>query len=189
MDPIWLIHLTPVVMMVTILTLNHRVNGRKSQRRSSLEASRLATALSVELQSMLSHYSENLTLLAQEAPILLSGRGIGQVYRSNSARLVTALDDRVIAAVVAAYAHHERAEAMLTACTQPNSHHTLRAGAGGAYHDRLRDTYRSGCETVEAALSALALAWPVAGSLDASESAPALAAPDDSVVSLGRTPA
>lgn len=185
MDPIYLFHLTPVAMMTTVLIINHRINGRRNQRRNALEASRLATALATELQAMQQHYTDNLDLLSQEAPILLASRGGWQVYRSNVGRMVTLLDERVIGQVVGAYANHDRIDALLTACSQPNSHNTLRAGAGGAYHDRLVQAYRNGCEVVEGALSALALAWPMRGAAEEGEDAPSVASTDVALVSVG----
>lgn len=184
-----LFHLTPVVMMATILLINHTINGRRNRRRAGLDASRLATALSVELQSQLSHYIDNLSLLARDAPILLAARGGGQVYRSNLNRMVGLLDERLVSVVVAAYAHHERIEAMMTACTQPNSGFTLRAGAGGAYHEQLRQRFLTGCELVEAALSALALAWPIAAGIEQSGgTSPDIQTADVPLVSMGQAP-
>ncbi len=184
----WLFHLTPVVMMATILLINHTINGRRNRRRAGLEASRMATAVGVELQSMLNHYSDNLSLLARDAPILLSARGGGQVYRTSLPRMVGLLDERLVAMVVAAYAHHERIEALLVACSQPNSGFTLRAGAGGAYHEQLRQRFVTGCEVVEAAISALALAWPIGSAPDQSPGAADIRSTDVPVVSLGQMP-
>ena len=185
----WYFHLTPVVMMATILLINHTINGRRNRKRTALEGTRLATALAVELQSMLDGYVDNLSLLDREAPILLAARGLGgHVYRSNMARMVSLLDERLVGVVVAAYAHHERIEALLTACSQPNTHFMLRAGAGGAYHDQLRRRYATGCELAEAAISALALAWPVAGVPDPAAGNVGLESTDLPIVAMGQVP-
>ena len=162
-----LFHVAPVLVMATMLFINHVLNGRRTRQRNELEASRLATALCVEFQSMLQHYVDDLRLLSEGAPILLGIRGVGQVFRGNTNRLPTLLDERELAAVVAAHAHHERIEALLIACTQPNSGFTLRPSADAAYRQQLRERFMAGCEMVEAAMSALSLAWPITTALDA----------------------
>ncbi len=156
-----LFHFTPFLIMASLLIGSRWLLDRRQRRRTSVEATRLASLLAVELESLLAHYGDIRVLLANGSRTLLPLRGVGLVYRTSAPRLAGLIDDRIVVPVVECYAHHERVEAAMLACIKPNSGFCMRQDVDGRIVDHLSDRLAMGCELAEAAISAIALAWPV----------------------------
>ena len=111
----WLIQLTPVILMISIIAMNHLVTNQRVDRKSEAEASRLRCALAAELRALLDLYNKNLQLIEQKADYILSSRSSVVLYRANLARLAMLLEEPLIEQIVATFAQNERIEAVLSA--------------------------------------------------------------------------
>ncbi len=149
-----LVHFAPVVAMLLIITLNRRAMKRQNSAKAVVDGLRLRAALRSELQFLLEVYRRNLLVLRAGDGVLLSGRPLTAVYRTNSARLI-ALDEAEIPAIVAAYSFIEAVEGLVAA--------TMRSGPGHAHKLKssdlsLADIERQvaiGCDRIAAALAAI----------------------------------
>ncbi len=151
-----LIHMSPALLMGTLLLINLTTRRQRERGRQTVEARRLAAALEVELRSLLDSYNENLDLIAAGSPFLVSTRSAGAMYRGNLGRLLSAFEAPVLAPVVAAFAHQQRIEAYLGACTKPNGTGGVRVLPRLTPLQELKRRYAEGCDEVGQALAALA---------------------------------
>ena len=150
-----LIHMSPALLMGTLLLVNLTVRRGRDGRREAAEARRMAMALEVELRSLRDSYDENLNLIAAGSPFLVSTRGAGAMYRCNMGRLLTALNEAALAPVVTAFAHQQRLEAYLGASTKPNGPGGVRVLPRQTPLQELKRYYADGCRLIEAAISVL----------------------------------
>jgi hypothetical protein len=109
------VQFTPVILMMSVITINHLINNQRAERKTSAEASRLRSALAAELRSVLELYNKNLELIERKADHILSTRSSVVVYKGNLGRLTALLDDSVIEHVVRVFAQNERIEATIAA--------------------------------------------------------------------------
>ena len=151
-----LIHMSPALVMGTLLLVNLNMRRRKEARRENDDAQRMAVALEVELRSLRDAYEENLALIASGAAMLISTRQAGAVYRSGLVRVLTTLDGRALAPVVSAFAHQQRIEAYLAACTRPRGGHAVQVMPRMTPMQELKRRYVEGCREIDLALAALA---------------------------------
>ena len=107
--------LTPVVLMISIIGMNHLIANQRADRKTETEASRLRCALAAELRALLDLYNKNLQLIEQKADYILSSRSSVVLYRANLGRLATLLEETAIQRVVRIFAQNERIEAVLSA--------------------------------------------------------------------------
>ena len=107
--------LTPVVLMISIIGMNHLIANQRADRKTETEASRLRCALAAELRALLDLYCKNLQLIEQKADYILSSRSSVVLYRANLGRLATLLEEPSIQRVVSIFAQNERIEAVLSA--------------------------------------------------------------------------
>jgi hypothetical protein len=150
----WLVHFAPVVAMLLVITLNRRAMKRQNSAKAVVDGLRLRAGLRSELKFLLEVYQRNLLVLRAGDGVLLSGRPLTAVYRTNSARLI-ALDEAEIPAIVAAYSFIEAVEGLVAA--------TMRSGPGHAHKLKssdlsLADIERQvaiGCDRIAAALAAI----------------------------------
>jgi hypothetical protein len=149
-----LVHFAPVIAMLLIITLNRRAMKRQNSEKAVVDGLRLRAGLRSELQFLLEVYQRNLLVLRAGDGVLLSGRPLTAVYRTNSARLI-ALDEAEIPAIVAAYSFIEAVEGLVAA--------TMRSGPGHAHKLKssdlsLTDIERQvaiGCDRIAAALATI----------------------------------
>src|SRR6516164_9553929 len=104
----WMFHLTPVLMMVGIVVINHVVAHQRLEKRTDVDASRFRAALAAELRALLDLYETNLDLLARGSDFVLSARQLTPVYKGNLGRLANALEEDTVARVVAVFAQNEK---------------------------------------------------------------------------------
>ena len=154
----------PLVIMVCIMLYRETIGVRRERLRKSREASTLATALAVELQNLLEHYSDNIALLDRGAGVFLSVKTPGAVFRSSSGRLAGLFDERVLVPVVKAYSNHDRIEAVLQAFPKPQGGRPPQSDVETIYVGLLRERFGCGVELVEAAICAITLTWPISSS-------------------------
>lgn len=157
-----LLHMSPALVMGTLLLINLGARRGREQRREALDARRQATALATELASLRDSYNENLDLIAAGSPFLVSTRQSGAVYRATLARSIASLQEAALAPVVAAFAHQQRLESYLSACTKPNGAHGVTMLPRLTKLQELKRRYVEGIEAVEQALAALAPPEPAA---------------------------
>jgi len=127
---------------------------RQTGAKAAVDGFRLRAALRSELQFLLEVYQRNLQVLRNGDGVLLSGRPLTAVYRTNSTRLV-ALDEAEIPAIVAAYGFTEAVEGLVAA--------TMRSGPGHSHKLKssdlsLADIERQvaiGCDRIAAAIAAI----------------------------------
>ncbi len=151
-----LIHMSPALLMGTLLLVNLATRRQREARREAAEAGRMDAALDVELRALLDCYDENLDLIAAGSPFLVSTRSAGPVYRGSLGRVLSNLDERALSPVVAAFARQQRIEAYLAACTRPNGPHGVHVLPRQTPMQELKLRYAEGCREVERALAALA---------------------------------
>ena len=110
-----ILHFTPVALMVSVVAMNHLMNNQRADKKLSIEASGLRSALSAELRALLAIYEKNLELIKRKADYILSTRSSVVIYRGNLGRLTTLLDASVIEQIVGIFAQNERIEAVVAA--------------------------------------------------------------------------
>jgi hypothetical protein len=118
----WLAQFIPVVLMVSIIAMNHLIANQRADRKTETEASRLCCALAAELRGLSDLYNKNLQLIEQKADYILSSRSSVILYRANLGRLAILLEEAAIERIVKVFAQNERIEAILSA------HSTLKGG-------------------------------------------------------------
>ncbi len=152
-----LIHMSPALVMGALLLVNLATRRQSDVRRGTQDARRMRAALDVELRALLDAYTENLGLIAAGSPFLVSTRSVGAMYRGALGRVLATLDEPALAAVVAAFAHQQRVEAFLSACTRPNGGHGVLVLPRRTPMQEMKRRYADGCREVERALEALRL--------------------------------
>src|SRR3974390_2674492 len=100
----WMFHLTPVLMMIGIVVVNHVVAHQRMEKRTDVDASRFRAALAAELRALFDLYETNLDLLARGSDFVLSARQLPPVYKGNLGRLTTALEEDIVGRIVAVFA-------------------------------------------------------------------------------------
>ena len=111
----WVAPFLPVVLMLTIVIMNHVVTGQRNDKRTASEMERFSAALTAELRAMHDLYEANLELIERKADYILSTRSTVVVYKSNLGRLTMLLDKAAIEEVVAVFAQNERIETVIAA--------------------------------------------------------------------------
>jgi hypothetical protein len=111
----WLAPFLPVVLMMSIIAMNHLIANQRADKKTDTEASRLCCALAAELRGLSELYNKNLQLIEQKADYILSSRSSVVLYRANLGRLAMLLEEPVIERVVRVFAQNERIEAILSA--------------------------------------------------------------------------
>ena len=149
-----LIHMSPALVMGTVLIANLLMRRQRERAREAAEARRVALALSVELQSLLDSYRENLNLIAAGSTFLVSTRSAGAVYRASLNRLVSGLDESGLAPVIAAFSYQQRIESYLSACTKPNGPSAVLVLPKTPLQE-VKQRYVRGARSVQLALAAL----------------------------------
>ncbi len=112
-ESIW--HLSPLILMLGVLALNHLIVHHRTERRYKLEAARLTGALIAELRALHKLYLINLDLIERNATYVLSSRSSSVIYRGNIGRLTSLFDVPIIERLVTLFAENEALEARLAA--------------------------------------------------------------------------
>ena len=133
---------------------NNLVTTLRDSRRAAKQAARLRLALRMELIELLQVYTDNLRLMSQEKGYVISGRSFVSVIRGNLER-ITMLDESIITAVMAAFSHNERIEALVAANGRPSGGAAYRLDPDTALLRDVRRNYRIGRQRVNAALAAI----------------------------------
>jgi hypothetical protein len=133
---------------------NNLLTSWRGYRQTARQTKRLRIALRMELAELLRVYNENLRLLAQQRGYVMSGRAFVSVIRGNLER-VTTLEEAEMTAVIAAFSHNERIEALVAAHAQPRGGAAFRLHMESAPLQEIRRKYQIGRERVRAALEAL----------------------------------
>jgi hypothetical protein len=149
----WL-HLASTAAMLAALCLGLVVPQRRLIRRAAADALHLKAMLETELRHLLALYGENLRLIAAGEDYLMSGRALATVYRGNLGRLGL-LDAATAAAIIAAFAHNETIESLLSARTKPIGNAAYRVDPNAAALQEIKRKYSCACHTVRAALDLL----------------------------------
>src|SRR5262245_8100257 len=111
----WMWHLSPLVVMFGMVTLNHLIMHHRMERRYALEADRLRSALLAELRALHKVYMTNLELIDSKAGYVVSTRSVAAVYRGNLPRLTSLFEPPVIEPLVTWFAENEALEGKLAA--------------------------------------------------------------------------
>jgi hypothetical protein len=151
----WMFHLTPVLMMIGIVVVNHVVAHQRLEKRTDVEASRFRAALAAELRALLDLYETNLDLLARGSDFVLSARQLTPVYKGNLGRLTTALEEDIVGRIVSVYAQNEKIEAILCARAQPKNGSSYKIAATDLDSEEIKCLYAAAARSAEAACQAL----------------------------------
>jgi hypothetical protein len=170
----WL-HLASTTAMLVTLCVGLVMPQRRLIRRAAADALHLKAMLETELRHLLALYCENLRLIAAGEDYVMSGRALATVYRGNLGRLGL-LDAATAAAVIAAFAHNETIESLLSARTKPIGNAAYRVDPNAAALQEIKRKYCCACHTVRAALDLLQAnptpaQWPAAAGLAANGAA------------------
>lgn len=111
----WIAPFLPVVLMLSIVIMNHVVAGQRNDKKTASEMERFSAALTAELRALHDLYQANLGLIERKADYILSTRSTVVVYKGNLGRLTMLLDKPAIAEVVAVFAQNERIETVIAA--------------------------------------------------------------------------
>jgi hypothetical protein len=151
-DFMW--HLSPIVLMLGMVTLNHLILHHRTERRYALEADRLRSALLAELRALQKVYLTNLDLIESKANYLLSTRSVAAVYRGNLPRLTSLFEPPVIEPLVTWFAENEALERRLAAqaTSRGGISYQLTPETGV---DEFKRMYASGTERLEMTCAAL----------------------------------
>jgi hypothetical protein len=152
----WMWHLSPVLLMLGMVTLNHLIVHHRTERRYALEAARLRSALIAELRALHKLYRTNLDLIEKKANYLLSTRTIVVVYKANLGRLTSLFEPAVIERLVSWFFENEVLEAQLAAqaTSRGGISYQLTADTGV---EELKRMYAAGAEDLAAMCDALEL--------------------------------
>jgi len=151
-DLMW--HLSPILLMFGMVTLNHLIMHHRAERRYALEAGRLRSALLAELRALHKVYLANLDLIDRKANYLLSTRPVAAVYRGNLPRLTSLFEPPVIEPLVTWFAENEALEAKLAAqaTSKGGLSYQLTPETG---LDELKDMFTTGSERLASTYAAL----------------------------------
>jgi len=147
----WIAALSPVLLMLTIVILNHVVTQQRNDRKTASEASRFSAALAAEMRSMLGLYKMNLDLIEQKANYLLSTRSSIAIYRGNLGRLTTLLERPAIELVVEVFAQNERIEAVVAAHSNLKCNLTYQFSLADSKFDEWKRMYEEVSQSIAAA--------------------------------------
>jgi hypothetical protein len=111
----WSLHVLTIVLMTTMVGLNHLIAHHRTERRYALEANRLRSALISELGSLHDFYRMNLELIERKEDFLMSVRSPTQIYRSNLGRITSLFETSVVDDLVSVFARNELIEGLLAA--------------------------------------------------------------------------
>jgi len=147
----WIGPFVPVILMLAIVVMNHRIAGQRNDRKTAAEASRLCAALAAELRGMLELYQMNLDLIDRRANYLLSTRSSIVVYKGNVGRLTALLQDaQTIHHVVSVFARNERIEGVIAAAANLKCNMSYQFPPAEAKFDEWRVLYEQGLEELAA---------------------------------------
>jgi len=146
----WIGPFVPVVLMVSIIILNHTVVSQRADKKTATEATRFVAALAAELRAILDLYKTNLELIEQEADYILSTRSSILVYKGNLGRLTLLLDKPAIEHVVGVFAQNERIEGIVAARSNFKCNLTYQFSPAEARFDEWRQMYEQASERVAA---------------------------------------
>jgi hypothetical protein len=146
----WVGPFVPVVLMVSIIVLNHTVVSQRADRKTANEGARFVAALAAELRAILELYKTNLELIEQKADYILSTRSSVLVYKGNLGRLTLLLDRPVIEHVVGVFAQNERIEMIIAARSNFRCNLTYQFSPADARFDEWRQMYEQAMERVAA---------------------------------------
>jgi len=132
-----------------------------NRRRRVLEAARLAGAIAVELQALVQHYEDNLSLLTYPGAELISIRSPGAMFRANTNRLVGLIGERSLNALAAVYANHERIEALIKLYVKPKQPRRNSGDIYEIYRQRVHERTKIGRQLAETALGSITATWPL----------------------------
>jgi hypothetical protein len=118
-DSIW--HISWLLMILSIMALNHVIAHHRSERKIALETQRLRAALAAELRVLHQLYHTNLDLLEKNANYVLSTRSPLLICKNNLGRLTALFETSVIEQLVTLFAHNEMLEAHVAAHTMPKA--------------------------------------------------------------------
>jgi len=144
----WIGPFVPVVLMLSIVTMNYVVTGQRNDNRTAAEASRFSAALAAELRAMLDLYKMNLDLIEQKADYILSTRSSIVVYKGNLGRLALLLDKPAIEQVVGVFAQNERIEAVVAAHSNFKCNLTYQFSPAETKFDEWRQMYEQASSRV-----------------------------------------
>jgi hypothetical protein len=117
----WIWHIVAIVLMITIVIVNHLIAYRRAERRLTLETQRLRAALAAELQVLQELYQTNLRLIEEKANYVLSTRSPLLICKGNLGRLTSLFEETVIEQLVDLFAHNEMMEAHIAARADPRA--------------------------------------------------------------------
>jgi len=150
----WMWHLSPLVVMFGMVTLNHLIMHHRMERRYALEADRLRSALLAELRALHKVYMTNLELIDSKAGYVVSTRSVAAVYRGNLPRLTSLFEPPVIEPLVTWFAENEALEGKLAAqaTSKGGISYQLTPETG---LDELKRLYAEGADALAATCDAL----------------------------------
>jgi hypothetical protein len=151
----WIGPMIPVVLMLSIVVMNHVVTGQRTEKKTADESLRFSAALAAELRAMLELYRTNLALIEQKADYLLSTRTSIVIYKGNLGRLTSLLDTPAIEPVVKAFALNERIEAIVAARSNLKCNLTYQFPVADTKFDDWKQMYEQASQDVEAACRVL----------------------------------
>jgi hypothetical protein len=147
----WIGPFIPVVLMLSVVAMNHVVTGQRAEKKTTDESLRFSTALAAELRAMLELYQVNLALIEQKADYLLSTRTSIVIYKGNLGRLTSLLDPPAIEPVVKAFAVNERIEAIVAARSNLKCNLTYQFPVADTKFDEWKQMYEWASQSIEAA--------------------------------------
>src|ERR1700730_8305642 len=118
-DSIW--HISWLLMILSVMTLNHALARHRAERKIALETQRLRAALAAELRVLHQLYRTNLDLLEKNSNYVLSTRSPLLICKNNLGRLMALFETSVIEQLVTLFAHNEMLEAHVAAHTMPKA--------------------------------------------------------------------
>jgi len=151
----WMGPFIPVLLMLSIVAMNHVVTGQRAEKKTADESLRFCTALATELRAVLELYQTNLRLLEQKADYLLSTRTSIVIYKGNLGRLTALLDAPAIEPVVKAFAVNERVEAVVAARSNLKCNLTYQFPIAETKFDEWKEMYEQASQSVAAACRTL----------------------------------
>lgn len=110
-----MVHYLPLLLMLSIVAVNHLITHQRTERRYALEALRLRAALSSELRALQDTYQMNLDLISRNEDHLMSVRSPVMIYRSNLGRVTSLFESELVDELVSLFARNETIEALLAA--------------------------------------------------------------------------
>lgn len=151
----WIAALSSVLLMLTIVIINHVVTNQRNDRKTASEASRFYAALAAEMRAMLDLYKMNLDLIEQKANYLLSTRSSIAIYKGNLGRLTALLERPAIERVVEVFAKNERIEAVVAAHSNLKCNLTYQFSSADSKFDEWKEMYEQASQSIASACQLL----------------------------------